>query len=52
MTDIPDFDILVRPVRLQNVLRRDTHGAETMEDGLVEATNCSELGLDLENATF
>jgi len=32
-TSEPDLDVLILPKRLQNVLARDTHSAQSMEDG-------------------
>lgn len=48
--DIPNFDVLVWSVRLQNVLSSDTHGTKTMENGLLEATNRGKLGQNLRHS--
>ena len=45
--DIPDFDILVWAESFQDVLRRNTHGAKPVQDGLVKPANSSKLGLNL-----
>ena len=45
---IPNFDVLVRTESLLYVLARDSHRAQAMKDRLVEPSNSSELGLNME----
>lgn len=44
---LPNFDVFVGPVCFQNMLSGDAHRAKTMKNGLVEASDSSELRKDL-----
>lgn len=44
---LPDFNILVRTIGLEDMFSGDTHGAKAMQDGPVKPSNCSKFGKDL-----
>lgn len=44
----PNFDICVRPERFQDVLCRNSHETQAMQNGLIKPADSGKLGKDLE----